>query len=256
MNRQFLRRAGVLTLLASFSITGSIAGAQNLQPIDPLQRPKTGAGSFSFGVTANYSPDFVATGAGASSVLAGGLGLGLTYNVTERLAVTASSGISAARVQTQEAEGQANRTTSGLNWQGLTVGAQYTFDGRFAPSLGLQVALPVTEQGWSVSGSASASVLRDPVILDGTLAATWNEGGPPSVQAGAGVGFVVNEAITLRADAINSLSLGALPVPSTTLGLGGAYKLDEQHSVSVRSTFNILGGRTSTGFSVSYLYRP
>ena len=244
------RRAGLLASLALLSA----AGAQSLQPIDPLQRPRTGAGSASFSVSAGYAPDLRQTGQGVTSSVAGGLGLTASYNVTERFAVTASTGVGAARTQTLN--GEAVRATSDLSWNGLSVGAQYTLEGRYAPALGLEVELPLTGNGWAVTGSGSASLLRDPVILDGTLAATWRPGGAPSVSAGAGVGFVVNEAVTLRADAVQSLTFGDLTVPSTTLGLGGAYKLDEKNSVSARTTLGVSGGRTTTGLSVTYVYRP
>lgn len=250
MFKNNLWRAELLAALVSFSV----AGAQNLQPIDPLQRPRTGAGSASFSVSAGYAPDLVGTAAGTTSTLAGGLGISASYNVTERFAVTASTGIGTARTQTLN--GEAVSAAGDVNWNGLNVGAQYTFGGRYAPALGLEVGLPLTGGGWDVTGSLSASLLRDPVILDGTLAATWRSEGSPSLSAGAGVGFVVNEAVTLRADAVQSLTFGTLTVPSTTLGLGGAYKIDEKNSVSARTTLSVTGGRTTTGLSVTYLYRP
>ena len=250
MFKNNLWRAGLLTSLVSLSV----AGAQNLQPIDPLQRPKTGAGSASFSVSAGYAPDLQQTQEGITSTVAGGLGITATYNVTERFAVTASTGIGAARAETLN--GDTVGAASSVNWNGLSVGAQYTFGGRYAPALGLEVALPLTGNGWTVTGSTSASLLRDPVILDGTLAATWRSEGAPSLSAGAGVGFVVNEAVTLRADAVQSLTFGTLTIPSTTLGLGGAYKINEKNSLTARTTLNVTGGRTSSGLSVSYLYRP
>ncbi|MBB6017164.1 hypothetical protein ACFP9V_23240 [Deinococcus radiopugnans] len=250
MFKNSMWRVGLLASLVSF--TG--AGAQNLQPIDPLQRPRTGASSASFSISAGYAPDLRQTPEGLTSSLAGGLGITATYNVTDRLAVTASTGLGAARTRTLNGETVA--AASNLSWSGLNVGAQYTFEGRYAPALGLDVNLPLAGDGWAVTGSTSASLLRDPVILDGTLAATWRSEGAPAVSVGAGVGFVVNEAVTLRADAIQSLTFGILTVPSTTLGLGGAYKLDEQNSLQARTTLNITGGRTTTGLSVTYLYRP
>ncbi|WP_104992312.1 outer membrane beta-barrel protein [Deinococcus sp. NW-56] len=250
MFKNNLCRAGLLASLVSIGA----AGAQNLQPIDPLQRPQTGAGSASFSVSAGYAPDLQQTLEGLTSSVAGGLGITATYNVTDRFAVTASTGIGGARTRTLNGEMVA--AASDVNWNGLDVGAQYTFGGRYAPAVGLDVALPLAGGGWAVTGSTSASLLRDPVILDGTLAATWRSEGAPSLSAGLGVGFVVNEAVTLRADAIQSLTFGTLTVPSTTLGLGGAYKIDEQNSLQARTTLNVTGGRTTSGLSVSYLYRP
>ena len=93
------------------------------------------------------------------------------------------------------------------------------------------------------------------MILDGTLAYTYRPTAS-TLSAGAGVGFVVNDAVTLRGDAIQSLTFGKLTVPSTTIGLGGAYKLNEKHSLTARTTLNVVAGQTSTGFSLSYLYRP
>lgn len=250
MFKNNLWRAGLLASLVSIGA----AGAQNLQPIDPLQRPQTGAGSASFSVSAGYAPYIVGTAAGTTSTLTGGLGISASYNVTERFAVTASTGIGATRTQTLN--GEAVSAASNVDWNGLNVGAQYTFGGRYAPALGVEVDLPLTGNGWAVTGSTSASLLRDPLILDGTLAATWRSEGAPSLSAGLGVGFVVNEAVTLRADAIQSLTFGTLTVPSTTLGLGGAYKIDEKNSLQARTTLNVTGGRTTTGLSVTYLYRP
>jgi len=117
-------RAGLLASLVSFSG----AGAQNLQPINPLQRPRTGAGSASFSVSAGYAPDLQQTPQGLTSSVAGGLGITATYNVTDRLSVTASTGLSAARTRTLNGETVA--AASDVSWNGLDVGAQYTFSGR------------------------------------------------------------------------------------------------------------------------------
>lgn len=241
--------ARVLFTLATFSLF-PLASAQNLQPIDPLQRPKTGAGSSSFSVTAGYNPDVLTSGV----QLGAGLGLTAAYNVTEKFAVTASTGAGVYRVETL-GEGGAVNVNSGLGWNGLSVGAQYTLDGKYAPTLGLDVLLPLGGNELAVTGSASASLLRDPIILDGTLAYTYRPT-MSTVSAGAGVGFVVNDAVTLRGDAVQSLTFGKLTVPSTTIGLGGAYKFNEQHSLTARTTLNVTAGQTSTGVSISYLYRP
>ena len=239
---------GFITL-ASFGLF-AVAGAQSLQPIDPLQRPKTGAGSSSFSVTGGYNPDVTSTGV----QLGLGLGLTATYNVTEQLSVTASTGAGFYRAETLKQDGTVN-INSGVGWNGLSVGGQYVFSGKFAPALGLDVVLPVSGNSLAVTGSASASLLRDPVILDGTLAYTYRPTAS-TLSAGAGVGFVVNDAVTLRGDAIQSLTFGKLNVPSTTIGLGGAYKLNEKHSLNARTTLNVVAGQTNTGFSLSYLYRP
>lgn len=250
-----IEKARLLAALVVFGVLGSMATAQSLQPIDPLQRPKSGAGSASYSVSGGYNPQVL----GNTISVGGGLGLTGTYNVTERLAVTASTGFGASRTETVDDAG-AVTAESNARWNGLNVGAQYTFGGRYAPALGLAVDLPLTGNGWGVTGSASASLLRDPVILDGTLAATYQvdaEGtGTPIVSAGAGVGFVVNDAVTLRADATQNLSFGTLTLPSSSLGFGGAYKLNEKSSVSARAVLNLVGARSSTGLNISYLYRP
>lgn len=246
--QNFVSARGFITL-ASFSLF-AVAGAQSLQPIDPLQRPKTGAGSSSFSVSAGYNPDVTAAGV----QLGVGLGLTAAYNVTEQFAVTASTGGGIHRAETLNEDGTVN-VNSGVGWNGLSVGGQYTFGGKYAPTLGLDIALPIGGNSLAVTGSASASLLRDPVILDGTLAYTYRPTAS-TLSAGAGVGFVVNDAVTLRGDAIQSLTFGKLTVPSTTIGLGGAYKLNEKHSLTARTTLNVVAGQTSTGFSLSYLYRP
>lgn len=241
--------ARVLFTLASFSLF-PLAGAQSLQPIDPLQRPKTGTGSSSFSVTAGYNPDVSASGV----QLGAGLGLTASYNVTEKFAVTASTGAGAFRTETLDSSGTVN-VNSGVGWNGVSLGAQYTFDGKYAPTLGVDVLVPVGGNELAVTGSVSASLLRDPVILDGTLAYTFRPTAS-TASAGAGVGFVVNDAVTLRGDAVQSLTFGKLTIPSTTIGLGGAYKFNEQHSLTARTSLNVVGGQTSTGVSLSYLYRP
>lgn len=247
MNKSILTK--ILLTLTSFS-TFSFAGAQNLQPIDPLQRPKTGAGSSSLSVTADYSPDVSATGV----KLGTGLGLTGSHNVTDKFAMTLSTGAGVFRTETVDSTGAVS-VKSGADWNGLSVGGQYTFDGKYAPTLGVDVLLPIGGNTLAVTGSASALLLRDPVILDGTVAYTYQ----PTVStlsAGAGVGFVVNDAITLRGDAVQNLTFGQVTVPSSTLGLGGAYKIDEQRSLTARTTLNMIAGQTNTGVSFSYLYRP
>lgn len=201
-------------------------------------------------MTAGYNPGVTANGV----ELGAGLGLTVSYNVTERFAVTASTGASVFRTETVDSAGAVN-VNSGAGWNGLSVGAQYTLDGKYAPTLGLGVLLPLGGNDLAVTGSASASLLRDPIILDGTLAYTYRPT-VSTVSAGAGVGFVVNDAVTLRGDAVQSLTFGKLTVPATVIGLGGGYKFNEQQSLTVRTTLNVVAGRTSTGVSVSYLYRP
>jgi hypothetical protein len=227
----------------------SLAGAQELQPIDPLERPKVGKGSTSFAVDADYAGLLL----GTASTLGSGLNFHATYNVSEQLAVTATTGLGALRT---EWSGEIDtKTTSSLEWTGLGLGMQYTSQTRYAPSLGLSIALPLTGENWSVTTSTSASLMRDPVILDATLAATWNSQGSPSLSAGAGVNFVVNETITLRGSTTQSLTFGSIIFPSATLGLGGAYKLNEKNSINARATVNIANGSVSTGVSLSYVYR-
>lgn len=248
MNRNPWRAA---LLAAALCSAANLASAQNLQPIDPLQRPKSGAGSSSFSFSGEYSPNV----AGNAISLGAGLGLTASYNVTDQLSVTASTGVSASRTESVNEQGVTAVTGAG-RWNGLSVGAQYTFGGRFAPSLGLDVGLPLTGNGWAVTGSASASFLRDPLILDATVAASYYSKSEPSISVGTGVGFVVNDAVTLRGDAVQSLTFATLTLPSTTLGFGGVYKFNEQSSVQTRTTLDIVGGRSSAGVSLSYVYRP
>lgn len=102
--------ARVLFTLAAFGLF-PLAGAQSLQPIDPLQRPKTGAGSSSFSVTAGYNPSMTAGGVH----LGAGLGLTASYNVTEKLAVTASTGTGVFRTERLDSTGAVN---VGVAWPG------------------------------------------------------------------------------------------------------------------------------------------
>lgn len=238
-------------LLTGVAVLSGLGGAlaQGLQPIDPLERPRTGAGSTSFSVGAGYSP---LVSGGLVSV-GGGIGAGVSHNVTANLAVSASTGYSAARLQLPGEDGVFTRTV-GL-WNGLNLGAQYTLPGGYAPALGLSVDLPLAGNPWAVTGSVSASVLRDPVILDGTLAVSYLQGEGPLLSAGAGLGFVVNEAVTLRFDTTQNLSVGQLLLPSGNLSLGLAYRVDGQQSLTARSTVSFGGGGSHLGVGLGYVYR-
>lgn len=240
-----------ITLLASLLAgIGLDAAAQSLQPIDPLQRPKTGAGSSSFSLQTSYLPTLTSEG----SRLGLGLGLRGSYNVTDRFAVTGSTGLSLFRAERLQDNGSVS-TQSGQVWHGLSVGAQYTATSLFAPTIGLEVDLPINKFPLSVTVNTGVSWLRDPLILDASLAYTVR---PDSSMwsAGVGMGFVVNDAVTLRADVVHSLTLAQITLPSGRISVGGAYKVDEQQSITLESTLDMFAGKVSPSLRAGYIYRP
>lgn len=102
MNRNFL---GGLALLFLFGG----ATAQNLRPIDPLQRPKYGAGSSSFGLSAGYAYGLGGGGLWQSN----DLGLHFTHQLTEDFAVKLGTEVSFASLQSiQNGAVQSERITS------------------------------------------------------------------------------------------------------------------------------------------------
>lgn len=249
MNKLVSTKVPLLVAITSFSLL-PFAGAQNLQPIDPLQRPKTGAGSTSFSVSTSYHPNMIRS----TMVLGAGLSFTTSYNVTEQFAITASTGTNVFRTERLD-DADNVMSNFGATWNGFSVGGQYTFNGGFAPSLGLNIQLPFGKNPWAITGNASASLLRDPVILHGSVAYTYR----PTVSTlsmSTGVGFVVNDAVTLHGDAVQSLTFGKLTVPTTTIGLSGAYKISEQHSLKASTTLNMVAGQTSAGVSLGYILRP
>lgn len=155
----------------------------------------------------------------------------------------------------QYVQNNAVQTERNFNWDGARLGMEYISSNEHAPSFGFQLHLPKEEDAWSATVNLSASKMVDPVIIDGSLAYTQTATAP-IVSAGAGVGFVMNDTVSLRFDATQNMTYGELTVPSSNLGLSGSYRLNEQHSLTAGASVNLRNGSAQPRFSFGYVYRP
>lgn len=132
---------------------------------------------------------------------------------------------------------------------------EYTSPRDGAPSFGVSVHLPKEEDAWSATVNLSASQIVDPVIIDGSLAYTQTATAP-ILSAGAGVGFVMNDRVSLRFDATQNVTYGDLTIPSSNLALSGSYRISELHSLTASAAMNLRNGSAQPRFSFGYVYRP
>lgn len=237
----------------------SAATAQTFRPLDPLVRPKHGAGGYSFTVSANYAPTVVYGQAGTYTSNDLGLGLSGVYNVTDQFSVSGSVRGTASLQQQLTEEGASGMQELGVSAPSL--GVQYDFLGEYAPTLSAEVSLPFFDQPWRFGVGVSASLLRDPLMVDAQLSYRYTAALPEKtlathdISAGLGLGFVVNDSFTLRGEVTQSWTVGRIIVPSTSLGTSLGYKVSEQSSVRASVGVSGLGGETSWQTGLSYTFR-
>lgn len=82
------------------------------------------------------------------------------------------------------------------------------------------MTVPLFGEPWAAGVGVSASLLRDPLIVDAGLnyhytAAQAKLSALQSVAANLGVGFAVNESFTLRGDVTQMWTIGQIVLPST-----------------------------------------
>lgn len=257
MPRKLSKIALSLSALGFWS--GQDAIAQPFRPIDPLVRPRQGAGGYAVSTSLDYAPAVVYGEGGTFTRNELGLGLTGVYNVTDQLRVYGALRASGTLRQQLTPEGASG--TQNVALSAPTLGAEYAFGGEYDPTLAADVTPPLFGQAWGAGLGLSASLLRDPLIVEGSLnyrytAALPGEGTVThDLYAGLGVGFVVNESFTLRGDVTQNWTVGRIVVPSTDVSTSVSYRLSEQSSLRAGASVNALGGETSWRTALGYTFR-
>ncbi|WP_293914865.1 hypothetical protein [Deinococcus sp.] len=236
----------------------STAPTSSFQPIDPLVRPTEGPGGFSVSANFDYAPDVFSSPDETSTSNGLGLSLSGTYNVSSAFSVFGRGRFSA-NLNQQLNEGGASGTQT-FNLAAPTLGAQYRFGGAYDPTISAEATLPLLGQPFGAGLGLSASLLRDPLIVDGSLSAAYQAGqgerlASTTIAAGLGVGFAVNESFTLRGEVTQNWTIARIVLPSTSIGASLSYKLDERQYLRASADVNVLGSAASPRLSVGYVFR-
>lgn len=107
------------------------------------------------------------------------------------------------------------------------LGARYRFatDSPLDPYLSIGTSLPLDTAQLSLEGS----FIRDPLVWSGTLGYKRSFDPPEDWLAlGSGVGFIVNDKITLTASAFYDIPMGHVAVPQVGVTVGLVYSLDSE----------------------------
>lgn len=243
--------ACLLTLLASQALA---------RPIDPLQRPPEAGGQLRYSIGLSYRPDgFEALGFDPSLgpfallVVDQRLSLlgSLSYNLDDRLTATLSLVPSLDLRQSERRfQGQTERRDTAVLGATASLGLVYRLDPAsvLEPRLAIALGYP-----WSLQTTASASLLRDPVVLG--LSATLTDpldSRPSGLSLGLSLGFVANNLVSFSLGSSLGWSLAALELPASSLELRTNYTLDPEteQEVSARTRFSFRGSEARLSFGL------
>lgn len=245
-NLKWSRGVGILVAI----LITWVALAQ--EPIDPLRRSEEQPGEHSWRVSLGYAPsgqdgfgvdelgwpytytrfsqEWALTLAGATHLVNWGkVGFAITGSSTT---------VEEVRQYTDHEVGLPSTRHQRFTYtmfQEFRLDAQNPWDPRITLSLG---------HPWQTEIRASASLLRDPVVLVGNLAFQTRKEEPAGwLTVGLGAGFVANSVISLSASTSLAVPVTGVGIPAATLGLRVRYGLDSRgkREVDVRTTLTLRG---------------
>jgi hypothetical protein len=229
-----------------------------LQAIDPLVRPTEGAGGYTLSAALDYTPSAVVGQTGLQTGHQLGVAFGASYNLSSALSVFGRGRADAGVYQQLTADGASGRRSFGL--QSTSLGAQYRFAGAYSPAVSVEVTPPLFGQPWSFQLGATASLVRDPLVVDAALASSFTTAlgtatAFQSVAATFGVGFVVNDSFTLRGQVTQSWTIDRVVIPTTMWQSSLSYAVDPQRTVQATLETSQAGGLSRNTFRVAYVLR-
>jgi hypothetical protein len=251
-------------LVLSLALLGSLAWAQ---PIDPLLRPMQEPGQLRYSLHLGYAPDSLEALGFDPSLgtfrllrvdqrlsLMGSLSYNLddrlraSLSLTPRLVLRQSERRSAGQTERRD-EAELSASAS------LSLGYRLAPESLFDPRLSLGLHYP-----WALHTTASASLLRDPVVLGLSVSLTDPlDSRAAGLGLGLSTGFVANNQISFSLGTSLGFSLGALDLPSASISLLTSYALEPEaeQEVAVRTTLSLRGAeaRLSLGLELSGLVR-
>jgi len=254
----------LLPVLCVLSIT-PVANAQ--VPIDPLRRLQEAQGAYNYTLGITYTPSsrqgfdldgdldgnlfpyrFNTFNQNASFSLSGG------YSFNKHFGINSS--IDGSLFSIRENRDFFDLTRQTLKESDSSLGGSFGVEYRAAPSSFLDPRLSVNiAYPWTVSTQAQVSLIRDPIILLGSLGYSRSlEGIGENVSLGIGTGFVANDVISLSGSAGYAIPTDGVSLPVTSLSLRTGYNLDPKgnREIGVRATLSTSASDTRIGIGLEF----
>jgi hypothetical protein len=236
-------------------------------PIDPLRRLQDvqGAYNYTFGIT--YTPSsrqgldfdrdidgnlipyrFNTFNQNASLSLSGG------YSFNEYFGINSSVDWAFSAIRENRDFFDLTRQT--LNRSDSSIGGSFGLEYRAAPSSFLDPRFSVNiAYPWVVSTQAQISLVRDPMILLGSVGYSRSlQGIGENVSLAIGTGFVANDVISISGSASYSIPTDGVSLPATSLSFRTGYNLDPKgnQEIGVRATLSNSGSDTRIGIGLEF----
>ena len=236
-------------------------------PIDPLRRLQDVQGAYNYTLGITYTPssfqglDF---GADLDGNLFpyrfntfnqnGSLSLSWGYSFNQYFGINSS--IDQAFSSIRENRDFFDLTRQTLNRSDSSLGGTFGLEYRAAPSSFLDPRFSVNlAYPWTVSTQAQVSLIRDPIILLGSLGYSRSlQGIGENVSLGIGTGFVANDVISLSGSASYAIPTDGVSLPVTSLSFRTGYNLDPKgnREIGVRATLSTSASDTRIGIGLEF----
>ncbi len=236
-------------------------------PIDPLRRLQEVQGAYNYTLGITYTPSsrqgldfdtdfdgnifpnrFNTFSQNASLSLSGG------YSFNEYFGINSS--IDWAFSAIRENRDFLDLTRQTLNRTDSSLGGSFGLEYRAAPSSFLDPRFSVNiAYPWVVSTQAQISLVRDPMILLGSVGYSRSlQGIGENVSLGIGTGFVANDVISLSGSASYAIPTDGASLPVTSLSFRTGYNLDPKgnQEIGVRATLSTSGSDTRIGIGLEF----
>ncbi len=262
------RGHGISWLAAVLLTLWFAAQAQGLpQPVDPLKRPETTPGRFSFDLSLAYVP-------GGGSLLGVDEAKGpyqetyATHSLTPQLAasyalnkrLSLGLGLGYAYTRTQTKRRYATDEAIDLEQSEGRLVSRASLSYRLAPESPLDPGFFLSlAYPWATRASLSASWIRDPVVLSGALA--YEHGFlppyPTTLGFSLGAGFVANDRVSYALDAALSQPIAFAAPATLSASFTASYALDAEgkRELSLTLSASERAGVVTAGLSLGYRVR-
>jgi len=236
-------------------------------PIDPLRRLQEVQGAYNYTLGITYTPSsrqgldfdrdiddnlvpyrFNTFNQNASFSLTGG------YSFNEYFGINSS--IDWAFSSIRENRDFFDLTRQTLNRNDSSLGGSFGLEYRAAPSsffdprFSVNIAYP-----WTISTQAQISLVRDPMILLGSVGYSRSlQGTGENISLGIGTGFVANDVISISGSASYAIPTDGVSLPVTALSFRTGYNLDPRgnQEIGLRATLSTSGSDTRIGIGLEF----
>lgn len=232
-------------------------------PIDPLRRLQEVQGAYNYTLGFTYTPSslqgvsfdenvfpylFNTFNQNTSLSLSGGYSFNEYFGINSSVDWSFSS--------SRENRNFFDFTRQTLNRSDSSLGGSFGLEYRAAPSsffdprFSVNIAYP-----WTASAQAQVSLVRDPMILVGSVGYSRSlQGIGENVSLGIGTGFVANDVISLSGSASYAIPTDGVSLPVTSLSFRTGYNLDPKgnQEIGVRATLSTSGSDTRIGIGLEF----